>query len=140
MEMVSVPPVSHPMEPLPVVETEPDELTAVVPEVRGRVFPRAVRMPPPVFAAAPAAVELGQLTAGSDASNTGMRQQAEGLLRGQQQRLIGIPSSVVVLHAQQVEQARLFLRQADEAWKKLDVEGTRTLATKAKVLLDEILE
>jgi hypothetical protein len=85
-------------------------------------------------------VELGQLTAGGEANNAALRQGAEDLLRAQQKRLIALPSAVAVAHSEQTERARLFLRDADEAWKKLDIEGTRTLATKAKVLLDEITE
>ena len=42
------------------------------------------------------------------------------------------------MHAREIDQARLFLKQATEAWNKQDIEGARTLATKAKLLLDEI--
>ena len=60
--------------------------------------------------------------------------------RRRERRLAAVPPAVAVLHSHQMEQARLFLRQAEEAWKKLDVEGTRTLATKARLLLDEVSE
>jgi hypothetical protein len=144
--MVTVPPPTHPTEPLPeepVAET-PVVLPPPAPPKKPSP-PRHRSTPPPVQTAVaapppPAPIDLGQLTTGGDATNSAAMQQTEDLMRAQQKRLIGIPTAVVALHTQQIEQARLFLRQADEAWKKLDVEGARTLSTKAKVLLDEVLE
>ena len=81
-------------------------------------------------------LDLGQLSAGDPAP---LRQQTEDLLRSQQRRLNAISPAIAALHSQQIEQARLFLKQADDAWQKSDVDGAHTLATKAKVLLDEVL-
>lgn len=83
-------------------------------------------------------VELGQLTTGGEAGNASLRQQTENLLRNQQKRLAALPGNLVTRDSPQVQQVKLFLRQADDAWKALDLEGTRTLATKARVLLDEL--
>jgi hypothetical protein len=144
IDTVSVPPPSHPTEPLPPEPVVEVTLTPapVIPPPRIPPPRRRPTPPPPqqTAAAAPPPIDLGQLTAGNEAGNTTFRQQTEDLMKAQNRRLITIPSAVSVLHAQQVEQARLFLRQADEAWKKLDIEGAHTLATKAKVLLDEIAE
>ncbi len=144
-EMVSVPPPTHPSEPLPALPlAKVEPITPEIPrqkKLRLKTTPAPVPPPvsPTVAAAASEPVRLGQLTTGSEADDPSVRQQTEELLHQQQKRLADISGAVQALHAQQIEQARLFLRQADEAWKKLDVEGTRTLATKAKVLLDEIL-
>ena len=144
-EMVSVPPPTHPSEPVPAVPlAKVEPITPELPKPKKPRFRPAPAPPVPqppvtVAAATPEPMPLGQLTAGDETDNRALRQQTEELLRTQQKRLNEIPSAVIALHTQQIEQARIFLRQADEAWKKLDVDGTRTLATKAKVLLDEVL-
>ncbi len=140
--MISVPPPSHPSEPEPEIPlAEPETIDAQLPR---RIGPRfrplpatpaqlAGLNPPP-----PAPVDLGQLTAGGDSDTSANRQQTMDLIQAQQKRLAAIPRNTAARHGQQVQQARLFLRQADDAWNKADLEGARTLATKAKLLLDEI--
>jgi hypothetical protein len=135
-EMSSVPPLSHHTDPDPDIPLEEAEaLTVLLP--RHTVFRyRPVPLQQIIIAPAPPPpIELGQLTAG----DTAPRQETEDLLRSQQRRLSAISPAIAALHSQQVEQARLFLKQADDAWQKSDVDGARTLATKAKVLLDEVL-
>ena len=135
--MISVPPPTHPTEPeaeMPLEEADalPDLLPRrPVYRFRPSPVPQVTLAPPP-----PPPQELGQLTTGDAAP---LRQQTEELLRSQQRRLSAISPAVAALHSQQIEQARLFLKQADDAWQKADVDGARTLATKAKVLLDEVL-
>lgn len=139
--MISVPPPTHrsePFAPMP-LETVP----SLDLELARKAFPRfrplratkaqlaALNPPPPP-------VELGQLTTGGESGNGSLRRQTEILLRGQQRRVVALPSDVIARNSQQVQQVRLFLRQADEAWRKLDVEGAKNLATKAKLLLDEL--
>jgi hypothetical protein len=84
-------------------------------------------------------MDLGNLTTGGESTNAALRQETDDLLKTQTRRLSSIPSATVVLHTQQIEQARLFLKQASDAWNQQDIEGARTLATKAKVLMDEVL-
>ncbi len=136
--MVNVPALDHPSEPeLAEPLEEAPALTVLLPR---HAVPRYRPLPVQQVTLAPAAplppLDLGQLTTGDAAP---LRQQTEDLLRTQERRLSVISPAVAALHSQQLEQARLFLRQAEEAWKKMDVEGARTLATKAKVLLDEVL-
>ncbi len=147
IETVSVPPPTHPTEPEPEPEVVETPTTPPPPPPPPRRPPRRRPAPTPAApapattaAATPPPVDLGQLTTGGEANNAALRQGTEDLLRAQQRRLINLSSSIAAAHGEQVEQARLFLRQADDAWKKLDVEGARTLATKAKVILDEILQ
>ena len=135
-EMISVPPPTHPSEPdLEMPLEEAPALTALLP--RHPVFRyRPSPLLQITITPAPAPpIELGQLTTG----DTAPRQQTEELLRSQQRRLGAIPPAVAALHSRQIEQARLFSKQADDAWQKSDVDGAGTLATKAKVLLDEVL-
>ncbi|SEC46326.1 hypothetical protein [Terriglobus roseus] len=144
VEMVSVPPPTHPSEPMP---EEPviasPTLPLPVPPVRRPQPPRRRPTPvPPTQTAvvAPPPMDLGSLTTGGESTNTALRQQTDDLLKAQTRRLNAIPTSIIALHTEQIEQARLFLKQANDAWTKLDIEGARTLATKAKVVLDEVLE
>ena len=143
--IVSVPPPTHPTEPEPKPEVVVEAPIPTPPPPPPRRIPRRRTTPPPVTtaptttaAATPAPVDLGQLTTGGEATNTALRQTTEDLLRTQQKRLIALPSALSLLYSEQVERARLFLRDADDAWKKVDIEGARNLATKAKILLDEI--
>ena len=144
VEMVSVPPPSHPTEPIP---EEPviasPELPLTVPPVRRPQPPRRRPAPaPPTQTAvvAPPPMDLGNLTTGGESTNTSLLNETDDLLRTQRRRLAAISAATIALHTQQVEQARLFLKQATDAWTKQDIEGARTLATKAKVVLDEVLE
>ena len=146
LETVDVPPPSHPTEPLPEepVIASPD-LPLTVPPVRRPQPPRRRPAPaPPTQTAAatpaPAPMDLGNLTTGGESTNTALLQQTDDLLKAQTRRLNAIPTATIALHTQQVEQARLFLKQASDAWAKQDIEGARTLATKAKVLLDEVTQ
>jgi hypothetical protein len=84
-------------------------------------------------------MDLGNLTTGGETTNSVLLQQTEDLLKTQTRRLNGISTATIALHSEQIEQARLFLKQATEAWTKQDIEGARTLGTKAKVILDEVM-
>ena len=140
---VSVPPPSHPTEPLP---TEPliaspslpipAETPVKPPRPRLRPTPN---QPTEAMVTPPAAVaDLGQLTTGGESNNEQMRRQTDDLLKTQNRRLSSLSGAVAAMHSKQVEQARLYLKQAGDAWNKQDIEGARTLGTKAKVILDEI--
>jgi hypothetical protein len=96
-------------------------------------------VPAPV-AAAPPPIALGELTTGGETNSSSFRQGTEDLLKAQGQRLLAIPPARVASNSRIIEQARLFLRQANDAWGKQDVEGAHTLAVKARVLLDEMAE
>ncbi len=88
-------------------------------------------------AAPPPSIELGQLSAGGD-SGTGLRAETNTLLTTQKLRLEKLPATIGATHAADVEQARRFLKSAEDAWKTGDVEGAHTLAVKAKVLIDDL--
>ncbi|WP_047488193.1 hypothetical protein [Terriglobus sp. TAA 43] len=142
--VVSVPPPTHPTEPLPEIpvitsEEVPIPTEPVVrPPVRRRI--PTTNQPVETASAAPSGIaDLGELTTGGESNNEQFRHQTEDLLRTQNRRLTSMSTAIIAMHSQQVEQARLYLRQAADAWKKQDMEGARTLGTKAKVILDEIL-
>lgn len=139
---ISVPPPTHKSEPFPFMEVEIlPALTLQVPRQplpHFRPRPTTARQLALLLPAQHAPVALGVLSTGGESTDLELRQQTEALLHGQQQRLQTLPRASVSLHAQQVEQARLFLQQALDAWRDSDLEGARVLANKAKLLLDEI--
>ncbi len=139
---VSVPPPTHHIEPLPLLELEDvPSLRLQVPYValpRFRPKPATARQLASLLPPAPPPMGLGELSTGGESSDSELRLQTETLLRVQQQRLQSLPQTSTVLHSQQVEQASLFLHQALEAWRNHDIEGARVLAMKTKLLLDEI--
>jgi len=85
-----------------------------------------------------AASVIGELSTGGDTSAQA-RQQAADLIAAQQRRLEGLSSSVAGSHKTAVDQIKDFLLKAREALKAGDVDGANTLATKAKLLLDDVV-
>lgn len=124
--------------PLPVAEaaTKPKR-------ERRRSAPRPVVAPvaPPVQVASvepPLDVNrIGALTAGGDASPRAAQEVTE-MLSSIDKRLANLPTAKVKQQAAQISKVKNFERQAQDALKSGDAEGARTLATKAKVLLDDL--
>jgi hypothetical protein len=83
---------------------------------------------------------IGELTAGSssDAAETG-RQTME-LIRGTRSNLDAIRRSLSPDEKKTVAEIRTFLHRAEQALANGDVDGAHGLATKAKLLLDELTE
>ena len=151
-QMVSVPPPTHPSEPLPPRPVVPTATVVPPPEAprklrKTRRAPAATTSAPAPASPAPAPAQtaaanppanpLGQLSTGGESTGQGLQETA-GLLHSLETRFAGIPANVQSEHKTEVEQVKRFLAQADEALKTSDTEGARTLAVKAKVLLDEI--
>lgn len=142
MPSISVPPPTHHSDPLPPLETEssPSLTMQLVYRrlPRFRPHPETAKQLAQLQPAASPYVVLGNLTTGYEASDPELRQETSKLLRTQQQRLQTLSHAYAAQHSQEVEQARLFVHQALDALHKLDLDGARILATKAKVLLDEL--
>lgn len=148
IDLVEIPP--H--EDLPLLEAPPIDMlptpraaAASRPRERRRV---AAKVPPPVVA--PAAVpaptvgeasaettSIGALTAGGEA-NPQTKQDATDLIASIEKQLNALPAQILEERKTQVSQIRNFWRDAQEALKSGDAEGARTLATKAKLLLDDM--
>lgn len=151
LETVTIPPPTHHTDELPREET-PAPVVATPPAVQ-KPRPRRPRKPAtrptetataasPALPGAPAATTadpspIGELTTGGEAGTQG-RQETESLLNTVQRRLDRLSEDTKNAHQEQVERVRLFVKRAQEAWKTGDLEGARTLATKANVLLDDI--
>jgi ribosomal protein S20 len=60
------------------------------------------------------------------------------LIAANERRLSGLPTHKVEAEKSQLSKVRNFQKQAQDALSTGDTEGAKTLATKAKLLLDDI--
>jgi ribosomal protein S20 len=137
---------------LPMVEVPPAKLPPVPVSTdagkpkRGKKKPPTKVVAPPVpetqVATAPPApsaeeTAIGALTAGGE-TNPQTKQEAEDLIASIEKRLNALPAQKAEEQKAQVSKVRNFWRDAQEALKSGDAEGAKTLATKAKLLLDDL--
>lgn len=158
-QIATLPPVLTPValevipEPanLPMVEAPPVKLPPVpvasdagkLRRERKRPVPKTAPAPEPVQVASatpePSAEEtaIGSLTAGGEASPQ-TKQEAEDLITSSEKRLNALSAQKAEDEKSQVSKVKNFLKDAQEALKTGDVDGAKTLATKAKLLLDDL--
>jgi ribosomal protein S20 len=134
---------------LPMVEVQPAKLPPV-PVVasagkpkreRKRPAPKTAPEPVQIASAAPPPspeeTAIGALTAGGEA-NPQTKQEAEDLITSSEKRLNALPTQKAEDEKAQVNKVKNFLKDAQEALNTGDAEGAKTLATKAKLLLDDL--
>jgi hypothetical protein len=139
----------------PVVESQPlDVGPAPTAEAAANPTPRRRPAPKPVTPAVttPAATPpvqvagnddnadssgIGALTVSGETGSAGL-QEAADLIASNDKRLKALPASTVSKQRSQISKIRNFQRQAQEALKSGDVEGAKTLATKARLLLYDL--
>lgn len=80
---------------------------------------------------------IGALSSGGDASPRA-QQEAADLIAGNERRITQLPTQKVEAEKSQLSQVKNFQKQAQEALSTGDTEGAKTLATKAKLMLDDI--
>jgi hypothetical protein len=80
---------------------------------------------------------IGALTAGEEA-NPQTKQDAADLIVSIEKRLNSLPTQTTDEQKAQISKVRNFWRDAQAALKSGDAEGAMTLATKAKLLLDDL--
>jgi outer membrane biosynthesis protein TonB len=99
--------------------------------------------PPPVVVAStgppPAESVIGALTVGGEDAPAD-KQRASETIAAVEKRLAGLSTMTVDSKKEGLMRVRNFLRQAHEALTSGDALGASTLATKAKVLLDDLLQ
>jgi hypothetical protein len=88
--------------------------------------------------AAPEASPIGELTAGDSAEAAQTSRQAEDLIKTTRNGVDSIKRELTPDEKKTVEQIRTFLKRAEQALQNSDVDGAYGLATKAKLLLDEL--
>ena len=137
--MVEIPPPQR----LPPVPISAD---AGKPKRKKKQAPKVVAPPEPapgtqVASAAPAPspeeTAIGALTAGGE-TNPQTKQEATDLIASIEKRLNALPAQKAEEQKAQVSKVRNFWKDAQEALKTGDAEGAKTLATKAKLLLDDL--
>ena len=159
-QLAPLPPVMTPValedipEPdnLPMVEAAPENLPPVPVSTEAGKPKRKKKQPPKVIAPPEPAPEtqiasaagpptpdaaVGALTAGGE-TNPQTKQEAEDLIASIDKRLNALPAQKVEEQKAQVSQVRNFWKDAQDALKSGDAEGAKTLATKAKLLLDDL--
>jgi ribosomal protein S20 len=136
-------------DPMPVLEAQPPRpMPPVV--VAKNVEPKRQRKKPTVKVDTPAdttqvvvaepspeVAAIGSLTAGGETSQQ-MKQEAEDLIASSEKRLNELSPQKAEEEKAQVSKVKNFLKDAQDALKSGDAGGAKTLATKAKLLLDDL--
>jgi ribosomal protein S20 len=108
---------------------------------RKKPAPKVTAPEPPVQVASvtppPEETAIGALTAGGEASPQ-TKQEAADLIASSEKRLNALPAKKAEDEKAQVSKVKNFLKDAQDALKSGDAEGAKTLATKAKLLLDDL--
>jgi hypothetical protein len=87
--------------------------------------------------AEPAALAIGALTTGGDDAPQS-QQEAQDLIASILKRIAALPAKTAAAQRRQIAQVRHFLDNAQKALDSGDAEGANNLATKAKLLMDEL--
>jgi hypothetical protein len=119
--------------PLPDVPTAP-----MPPRRRTTVTPRE-EVPPPVTPNEPAPAELaiGSLSTGGEIAPQ-LQQQAKDMISSILKRIAALPARTADAQKKQIRQVRNFLDQARQAVESGDAQGAKNLATKARLLMDDL--
>jgi ribosomal protein S20 len=102
--------------------------------------PKVAPAEPVIASVAPPSPEetaIGALTAGGEASPQ-TKQDAADLIASIEKRLNALSAQKAEEEKTQVSKVKNFLKDAQDALKTGDAEGAKTLATKAKLLLDDV--
>jgi hypothetical protein len=83
---------------------------------------------------------IGQLSAGDSSDNPALRQETTELIASTEKRFKTVDSNIAANKHDTIVQIASFLKQAKQAMAINDLQGANTLATKAKILVDELLK
>lgn len=125
------PPKKHRTKPSPSTPAEPAQ-TAAAP------VPPAQQQTASIPSSGASAI--GQLSEGGPAASNDLRNQTVDLISSVQRRLKEISRPLSGQEQRTAFQVRKFLQQANDALRNQDVDAAHTLATKANVLLEELLK
>jgi ribosomal protein S20 len=138
-------------ENLPMVDVEQTNLPPV-PAVASAGKPkREKKKPAPKMASVPEPTQIASVTPPPSAEDTAIgaltpggetnpqtKQEAADLITSSEKRLNALPTQKAEEEKAQVSKVKNFLKDAQDALKTGDAEGAKTLATKAKLLLDDL--
>jgi len=124
---------------VPLVELGPLSPEPTIPPPRRRPAAAPKEEPPAQAAspAEPAAMAIGTLSTGDDATPQS-QQRVQNLIASIGKRIATLSSTVAAAKRRQVGQVRNFLEQAQQALNSGDADGATNLATKARLLMDEV--
>jgi hypothetical protein len=143
IELETIPPPDSPLmiATLPTPELEPPLPPAEPPKPapRRRPAPKEEPQVPVQVASAPepAALAIGTLSAGDDAAPQS-QQQAQDLIASILKQIAALPANTANAQKKQIRQITNFIDQAKKALNSGDAEGAKNLATKAKLLMDDL--
>jgi ribosomal protein S20 len=144
--VTAAPPENPPMVEVPQIKLPPVPYASAASKIRRERRRKAPQVAVPVPTAAqpsetpalaPEVAAIGALSSGGDTSPRA-QQEAAGLIATNEKRINGLSGQKIEEEKAQISKVRNFLRQAQEALSSGDTEGAKTLATKAKLLLDDI--
>jgi hypothetical protein len=81
---------------------------------------------------------IGQLSSGEGGAGSQKRRETSDLINNTEQGLNNIKRTLSASEQETAAQIRVYLKQAKKALTVDDLDGASTLATKAKVLLEEL--
>ncbi len=125
---------------VPQPDLEPPIVSDESPKKPARRRPAPVKETPPVQVASAepaAALAIGELSSGGDTTPQS-QQQAKDLIADIMKRLKALPGKTASQQKALVRQVSSFLKQAQKALDSGDAEGAKNLATKAKLLMDDV--
>ncbi len=123
--------------PAPVPETP---APAPTPAPKTPAPRRTTPAPRPAPKPTPAPTAIGELSAGNAPDSAQLRTQTEALIADTEKRIKALPASTLQQKQIAIARVQLFLKQAKDALSSGDPEGANNLATKSKVLLDDLLK
>ena len=139
-QMVEAPPVKLPPPPTAAAASKPKRER----RKSTKTAPAAAPATPTVQVASaetpspsPEDTAIGALSSGGDSSPRA-QQEAADLIASIEKRLNALPAQKVEAEKAQISKIKNFQRQAQDALTTGDAEGAKTLATKAKLLLDDL--
>jgi hypothetical protein len=80
---------------------------------------------------------IGTLSTGGDAAPQS-QQEAQDLVASIRRRIAALPARTADAQKKEIRQIQNFIDQAQKALKSGDAEGAKNLATKAKLLMDDL--
>jgi hypothetical protein len=126
--------------PAPAPATPPPTAVAIKPKRTRAKKAAPPPTPPPVVASAasaPAATAIGALSSGRDATPRSL-QEAKDLIAAIEKQIGALPAKTASDQKSGLRKVRRFVQQAQQAVASGDSDGAKTLATKAKLLLDDL--
>jgi hypothetical protein len=106
----------------------------------GSTTAQATTPPAQLQTAATSNSSIGQLTTGDSASGERTKHETADLIGATQQGLSGLKRALSNEEKATAGQIHNYLKQAEQALENGDADGAHLLATKAKVLLDELMK